>query len=346
MSKPIALAAALALGPLSTVLFAQGADPEKSAVELITPEADEAVQNGLRWLAGRQHDDGSFGSDAYHGNVAVTALSGMAMMAGGSTPDRGPYGSHVTRAVDYLLARTQESGFVTDSDSASHGPMYGHGFATLFLAECYGMSLRPELREKLTKSVNLIVNTQNKDGGWRYYPQRDDADISVTICQVMALRAARNAGLFVPNETIDRCTEYVKKSQNADGGFRYMLHEGRESAFPRSAAGVVALYSAGIYEGPEIGKGLEYLMQFLPSDEIARREPNYFYYGHYYAVQATWQAGGDYWARWYPAIREELLSRRRPDGSWTSLTICPEYATAMSLLVLQLPENLLPIFQR
>ncbi len=79
----------------------------------------------------------------------------------------------------------------------------------------------------------------------------------------MALRAARNAGIYVPRDTIDRCIEYVKRSQNADGGFMYMI-QGGQSAFPRSAAGVVALYSAGIYEGPEIEKGLDYLMQYLP----------------------------------------------------------------------------------
>ncbi len=344
-SGRFALLAAILLGATCSQALAQQSSPDESAVEMITPQTDRAITKGLAWLASRQHDDGSFGSDDYRGNAAVTALAGMAMLAGGSSPNRGTHGSHLSLAVDYLLSRTQESGFISDAESASHGPMYGHGFATLFLAECYGMSLRPELREKLNKAVDLIVNTQNEEGGWRYYPQRLDADISVTICQVMALRAARNAGLFVPNETIDRCIEYVKKSQNADGGFRYMLNEGRESAFPRSAAGVVALYSAGIYEGPEIDKGLEYLMQFLPSGDVNRRE-NYFFYGHYYAVQATWQAGGEYWARWYPAIREELLSRQQPNGAWSSLTICPEYATSMSLLVLQLPENLLPIFQR
>jgi len=336
---------AILLGPFASILAAQESDPEKSAAELITPETEKAAARGLGWLASRQHDDGSFGSGEYRGNVAVTGLSGMALLAGGSTPERGPYGSHVARAVDYLLSRTQQSGFISDADSVSHGPMYGHGFAALFLAECYGMSGRPELREKLNKAIDLIVNTQNDEGGWRYYPQRQEADISVTICQVMALRAARNAGLFVPNETIDRCVEYVKKCQNADGGFRYMLREGRESEFPRSAAGLVALYSAGIYEGPEIDKGLEYLIEFLPSDEVNRRV-SYFYYGHYYAVQAAWQAGGGYWARWYPAIRDELLGRQQPNGSWASLSFCPEYATAMSLLVLQLPENMLPIFQR
>ena len=130
----------------------------------------------------------------------------------------------------------------------------------------------------------------------------------------MALRAARNAGLFVPNETIDRAIDYVKRSQNADGGFMYMI-QGGESAFPRSAAAVAALYSAGIYKGPEIAKGLDYLMQFLPAEGVARRE-GYYFYGHYYAVQAMWQAGGEHWRRWYPAIRDELIARQRDDGSW------------------------------
>ena len=149
--------------------------------------------------------------------------------------------------------------------------MYGHGFATMFLAECYGMSPRPELREKLAKAVKIIVNSQNKEGGWRYQPVRADADISVTVCEVMALRAARNAGLFVPNETIDRSIDYVKRSQNADGGFMYMI-QGGESAFPRSAAAVAALYSAGIYKGPEIAKGLDYLVQFIPAEGVIRRD--------------------------------------------------------------------------
>lgn len=320
------------------------ADAEKSGARLITPAAERAVERGLGWLAARQHEDGGFGSGMYRGNVAVTALAGMALLSNGSTPGRGPHGAQVSRAVDYLLANTQPSGYIIAPAGASYGPMYGHGFATMFLAECYGMSPRAELREKLAHAVKLIVNTQNKDGGWRYKAERADADISVTVCEVMALRAARNAGLYVPNDTVQRSIDYVKKSQNADGGFSYMI-QGGESAFPRSAAAVVALYSAGIYEGPEITKGLAYLVQFLPAEGMVRRETQYYFYGQYYAVQAAWHAGGDFWSRWYPAVRDELVARQRQDGSWVS-SIDVDVDTAMALLVLEMPNNYVPIFQR
>jgi squalene cyclase len=318
-------------------------DPEETAAEMVTPAAERAIERGLALLASQQHEDGSFGSGSYRGNVAICALAGLAFLSGGSTPGRGPYGGQVSRAVDYLLANTQGSGFVNHPASSSHGPMYGHGFATLFLAECYGMSRAPELREKLRKAVQLITNTQNDDGGWRYLPARHDADISVTVCEVMALRAARNAGLHVPREVIDRSIEYVKRSQNADGGFMYQI-QGGESAFARSAGGVVALYSAGVYQGPEIDRGVAYLLKFIPQQGVVRRE-TYYFYGHYYAVQAMWQTGGEAWSRWYPAIRDELVARQEADGSWRS-PISNEYATAMCCIILQLPNDCLPIFQR
>lgn len=318
--------------------------PEESAAKLITPEAEAAIERGLAYLAARQHDDGSFGSGDFRGNAAVTALAGMAFVSSGSTPGRGPYGENVSRCLDYLLACAQKSGLIVEAGSTSRGPMYGHGFATLFLAECHGMTRSDEIREKLTAAVKLIVNTQNDQGGWRYQPVRADADISVTICQIMALRAARNAGIFVPKETVDRCSEYVKRSQNPDGGFVYMLGQGGPSDFPRSAAGVVALYSAGIYEGPEIVKGLEYLMKFLPKKNEAA-VVSYYYYGQYYAVQAMWHAGGESWQKWYPAVRDDLIARQGREGAWQS-PFSSEYATAMACIVLQTPNGVLPIFQR
>src|SRR5207253_6695393 len=162
------------------------------------------------------------------------------------------------------------SGFIAVPGSATHGPMYSHGFGTLFLAEAYGMTHRAEIREKLQKAVRLILDTQNNEGGWRYQPVRRDADLSVTICQINALRAARNAGIFVPKETVDNCIRYVQLSQNPDGGFRYML-QGGASSFPRSAAGVVALQSAGDYDSKEVDSGVAYLRQYMPEIKLGSR---------------------------------------------------------------------------
>jgi len=320
---------------------------DTSGVEFVTPATQEAIERGLAYLARQQNPDGSFGSGTvFSHNIAVTSLSGIAFLSAGNTPGRGKYGLQVDRALRYILDHVGPNGFITARDTSPHGPMYDHGFATLFLAEVYGMSPTAELRDKLALAVKLIINTQNRQGGWRYQPVRGEADISATVCQIMALRAARNSGLFVPKDTVDACVQYVQKCQVSDGGFRYQLDPAvSPSAFPRSAAALVSLYSAGVYEGRTIKRGLEYLENFTPTGEVFRHENNYFY-GHYYAVQAMWHAGGDHWNRWYPAIREELLLRQMPgEGSWPD-SVCHEYGTAMACIILQMPNQYVPIFQR
>jgi hypothetical protein len=139
--------------------------------------------------------------------------------------------------------------------------------------------------------------------------------------------------------------QYVEKCQNTDGGFRYRLFEAAESKFPRSAAALVALYTSGVDEGPVLDRGLDYLMQFVPG-AIGTRHQEYYYYGQYYAVQATWHAGGDLWEIWYPAARDELLNLQLGDGSWSDPWLGNEFATAMSLITLQVPNNYLPILER
>jgi hypothetical protein len=347
LAQAVGLGGAGAIAFLPRRLFARANDesnPELTAAEMLTAPTIRAIDRGLTFLASRQREDGSFGSGGYSYDVGVCGLCGMAFLSSGSTPGRGPYGKHIDQCIDFVLDHADQSGFINVAGTKSHGPMYGHGFATLFLAESYGMTRRSDIRDKLTRAVQLIVETQNPEGGWRYLPRRSEADISVTICQIMALRAARNAGLYVPQETVNRCVDYVKRSQNADGGFMYMLSSGGPSQFPRSAAGVVALYSAGIYEGDEIDRGLEYLMEFLPRGDEFNRDTHYFY-GQYYAVQAMWHAGGKHWEKWYPAIRDALLKRQQDDGSWPD-SICVEYGTAMACIILQMPNNYLPIFQR
>ncbi|MEM6553608.1 MAG: prenyltransferase/squalene oxidase repeat-containing protein [Planctomycetota bacterium] len=311
---------------------------EAVAFEEFTPASRAAIREGLAALARMQNSDGSFSGRSYSRHVGITSIACMAFLANGSTPGRGPYGDQVERGLDFVLKHATESGLLAGPDT-SHGPMYGHGFATLFLGEVYGMTKDQRLREPLLKAVRLIIKSQNPQGGWRYHPLPYDADISVTICQVMALRSARNAGISVPKETIDAAIRYVKNCQNPnDGGFRYMISSG-SSAFPRSAAGVAALFYAGIYDGEEITKGLAYL------DRATRSGNNsgHFWYGHYYCVQAMFQAGGEHWANYFPKIRDQLVRDRNSSGGWNGNDA---YATGMALIILQMPNRLKPIFQR
>ena len=315
----------------------------------ITPELTAAVARGLAYLASEQNPDGSFGSGRYAQNVAVTSLACIAFMADGHLPGRGRYGDHVERGLQFILSSASETGLLA-ADS-TNGPMYGHGFAALFLGEIYGMTRgggetaqSERLHEALVKSIRLIERTQNDEGGWRYNPVPYDADISVTITQIMALRSARNAGIEVDKNVIDRAVEYVRRCQNPDGGFRYQLGGGF-SAWPRTAAGVASLYYAGIYEDEALINGLDYLVREAMPGGDDRRRAHYFY-GQYYAVQAMYLAGGKYWALWWPAIRAELLDRQIPDGSWPDPSVGSAYGTAMALIVLQMPNRFLPIFQK
>jgi hypothetical protein len=374
LSRGVGLSIGLATGGLALQAFSDDAMPDGSQSRgMITRAAQEAIDMGLAYLAREQHADGSFGTNQHRGNVAITSLAGLAMMAGGHQPGRGRYGQVVTRALQFVLdqERPDQPGFLHNRNAILHGPMYGHGFGALFLAEAHGMvnnrALRERLRVTLERAVQLIIRTQNTEpggdprnpmGGWRYHPQPQDADISVTICQIMALRAARNAGIAVPKSVADKCTRYVKACQDlrGDGGFRYM-RGGGPTGFARTAAGVVALYNAGVYKDESVQKGLDYLFTRCrpgavdPRNNFMARQDMlmHYYYGHYYAVQAMWTAGGRYWTAWYPAIRDELIAhndRDRQQGCWNDRRICAHYCTAMACIILQIPNNYLPILQR
>jgi prenyltransferase beta subunit len=311
----------------------------------ITPEQQHAVERGLEFLASQQNADGSFGTGggAFGATAAITSLSGLAFMADGNLPGRGKYAGIVRKCEEFIIHNQQESGLFTTS--ASQGEMYSHGFATLFIAEVYGMTGDDDVGEHLEKAVRLIERCQNPEGGWRYQPAPVDADISVTICQVMALRAARDAGIKVDAAVIEKAIAYVRRCQNADGGFSYQAHGG-DSGFARTAAGTAALYYAGVFQDNAVTRGLDYLTHFMPGANRLNPDDagHFFFYGNYYAVQAMFLAGGKYWTDWYPSIRDLLIDRQNhEEGDWEG-EVDPDYCTAMALIILQMPNRYLPVF--
>ena len=344
----LALACAGAVAVSASHAIAQDGGDRPLSAEL-TPELDAAVAKGLAYLASTQDEDGSWDGGRFGKNVAITALGCLAFMADGNLPGRGAYGERVDRGLDFILENCTESGLI--AAEGAHGPMYGHGFATLFLGEIYGMTLGTSdsarsvrVHESLVRAVRLIERTQNEEGGWRYNPVPYDADVSVTICQVMALRSARDAGIEVDKSVIDRAVQYARRCQNPDGGFRYQV-DGGSSAWPRSAAGGATLYYAGIYEDQTINAGLSYLDR-TASPEATRGSRAHYAYGQYYTAQAFFLAGGEHWARWWPAARAEIIGDQLDNGAWDDRTAGPNYGTSMMLICLQMPKRYLPIYQK
>jgi len=310
--------------------------------DLYTPEVDQAIRVSLGRLLSTQSEEGCFPGSDNGRNIGVCSLVGLALLSRGVRSGLGEAGLGLRRIGQYVLNASQESGFLTVSGATSHGPMYEHGFGTLFLAELHGTDPGLDVRPRLVAAVDLIVRSQNAQGGWRYDPRPTDADLSVTVCQVMALRAARNAGIGVAKETIDRAVDYIRRSQNPDGGFMYQ-RSGGQSRFPLTAAAVVALYNAGIYESSEIDAAIRYLQDNYAACSSLQRE-TFFYYAHYYSVQAFWHRGGDAWKQWYLRLRRALLQLRTEQGWFDSYSL--EYGTAMACLILNMPRTVLPIFQR
>ncbi|MSR46154.1 MAG: prenyltransferase [Planctomycetes bacterium] len=355
------------------------------AVE-VTPRLVAAVDRGLAFLASQQLRDGAWiGSVGFKLNqdytvqeadvphVGVTALAGMAFLAGGHLPDRGPYGDTLTRAIAFLIAHQNDQGFITHRQSR----MYDHAFATLFLAEVFGQTESGEVRTALQRAVDLIKNSQNPRGSWRYQPFALESDMSITVCQLMALRAARNVGIRVPAETINRAVDYVEQSRVVDesaysdfsymqpegyyalgtGAFRYQYQDEdmSRSSFALTAAGITSLYHAAKYDSdtPQMKASLEFLTAQMRRVSSSDWRCHFFYwYGHYYAAQAMFITGDPWWKSYWRTISGELLETgtqfsQGKDGAWPN-PVGPgrNFSTAVACIVLQVPFRYLPILQR
>jgi hypothetical protein len=345
MKSHIALLAGI-MGMAAIVVAVPGAAQQPPAREdnaapltelKIVERVNASIDKGLAYLASKQRPDGGWAN-----NHAINAWSILAFLGRGHVPGRGPYKEVLEKAKRYLLTTQQPTGYV------SFGTMYEHGLATLALVELYGQDPDPELEEKTRKAVDLIVKCQGPGGGWNYQPNPVDGDLSVSVMQIVAMRAASNAEIPVPADKIAKAIQYLKNHEApGGGGFGY----GGPGGGPQtSAAGTISMQLLGKYDHPTLPKTLDYLSGIKVSWDNAG--PQYFYYFHYYAIQAMYQAGGKWWNDWHPRVRELLLSKQNADGSWDSppgtaeAGYGKEYATPVACLVLDIYMHFLPAYQR
>ena len=353
------LAAACAAAVLIGVFTpAQGAPPAAAEATApapgqvgttrLTEKVKTAINKGLAYLAKTQKKDdskskdyGSWGSRSHA--VADTSVSLMAFMLQGHVPGRGMYGRHLNKGITFLLnlGKTQKGYLGTPRN---HAGMYEHGLAILALSEAWGQSKNRKIRTALRKAVDITLRAQNSAGGWRYSPEPRDADLSMTVMQIVALNSAREAGIAVPDRTIERAKKYVLSCQDKDsGGFCYMANGG-EPGLARTAAGVMSLIMCGERRHTATKRGMAFMMHYPPDTKFSARFSR-FHYTHYYAIQCMYQFGDNTFRAWYSRVSATILATQGSDGAWNS-THGKEFGTGVSILVLGVPYRFLPIYQR
>jgi hypothetical protein len=317
----------------------------------VTPEIERMISGGINYLVRTQNRDGSWNNMGGWGSypTAMTALAGTALIMSGSTPNTGPHARSVRKAADFLLRVAQPNGLIATVAEEGRS-MHGHGFAMLYLAQVYGMeedrAVQRRIHDVLVRAVRITERSQSRPGGWLYSPNSDGDEGSVTVTQMQGLRASRDAGIQVSPSTVRNAVRYIERSANPDGGIRYMAGMAGESRPPITAAAVATLYNAGNYDSPLALKCLAFCDRTIAIDSGGYNMWGHWFYSHLYYAQAKYQRGGREWERYYRAISLRLASMQSSDGSWMGDQVGTSYGTAIALIVLQLPYQYVPIFQR
>jgi len=345
------LRACIVLGAL-TAAAAMAADVGGASPERDLPaRAQSAIDAGVAYLVNAQNPDGSWYSDGSTGRypTAMTALAGLALVANGSDCYSGPCAANVRRAVEYILQHSDaQTGLIGGEESGR--PMFGHGFAMLFLAQVYGsegqQALRDRIRDTLEGAIALTARSQSDAGGWYYTPDSDNHEGAVTVTQLQALRACANTGIAVPEATVNRALDYIKRSVNPDGGMAYRVGQPGDSRPGITCAALATLQAIGIYEGELVENALRFARDNVPRAAANPAGNMHFFYSHFYLSQVMYFHGGEGWREYFASVRDWLVGVQREDGSWQGEYIGTTYGTAVALLILQLPYGSLPLLQR
>jgi hypothetical protein len=359
-------------------------NPAAEAVsDVLPPEewkrVDAAVTRAVQWLATQQEADGSFPTMEM-GEPGVTSLCVLAFMAHGQRPGEGEHGQRLERAIEFILSCQKENGLIcvfgpegpTIRRNVQHEigqtAAYNHAIASLTLAEIYGMGhsrQAEQIQKVIDKSLAATLAMQRwpkdrgaiDEGGWRYINpfDADDSDLSITGWSLMFLRSARNAGFDVPDKSIDDAVEYVQHCFSEEyGAHGYVAGPGDHRSRGMAGAGILALAHAGYHDSEQAkrtGKWLlDYTFEVYNSDDGLPRDR--YHYSLFNCCQGMYQLGSPYWEQFFPRVVGSILKHQEADGSWEPESyhldrpFGDSYTTALVLLALSPPNEILPIFQR
>ena len=334
-------------------------------------EVNRALAKALDYLVSQQTAEGNWPGN-YGKGAGITGLGLMAFLGAECVPK--DYSPNIKKAIAFLKTQYHPSSdYPPDSkDAAMFGgfigkadPMYTHSIATLALVEAIvdrnELSLEPIVEEAL----QLIIRSQNTEhkppilkgpvkpdardyGGWRYRPDSLDADISVTGWVILALKAAYNAGFTIPDWTLQKAADFIRKCfQEKDQAFSYQV--GGSVSCSRTGAGMLSLQMCGFPDDPFISPAMRFIQNNAPvwEDESPGSWPFYYWY---YGTRAMLNVGGDDWRIWKDWMCRLLVDNQNASGSWDPAEeekrIEEVYTTALGALMLELCCGQVPIYMR
>lgn len=299
---------------------------------VVAQEVDQMYVKAMRFLARTQTPEGNWADEPYNTGPAITSLAVISILAHGDDPNFGPYSKTVHQGLDFILKSM-------DPNTGYIGPsMYNHGFSTLALAEAYGAVNDDRLGVALEKAVRLIISAQaeNVSHAWRYSPDSKDADTTVSGSEMVALLAARNAGIAVPEQVIQNGLNFYRHCQTQDGGIGYVGPTAPNATRTAIACVVFALAKEKSEDA------FKTAFQFL---KTAPQDSQYPQYTLYYLSQAYFHASPELWQSWNRENIRSLRGTQTPEGNWES-QFGSTFGTAGSLLSLALNYRYLPIYER
>jgi len=330
-------------------------------------EVQQALIRALDWLASKQQKDGSW--SGYE--TAFTGLSLMAFIGAKCVPK--DYSTNIKPAVQYLKSIYKPSSKYPEGskDAAYYGgqlgtdAMYEHAIATLGLIEAL-IDLNDSSLEPIAQdAINLIIRSQNTEhkpetlggpfktdnqyyGGWRYNPNSNSSDLSVSGWQILALKAAVNAGFVVPDYVFPSAAKFVRSLQGkSDGSFRYDAPGDSGDSCARAGMGALSLQLCGFPQDPAVPPALRFMQDYAPRWNVEQPGGGYAFYYWYYGTRAMFLSGGDDWRIWKDWICRFLVDHQNQDGSWDGTSSEKDldvYRVALGALMLEFCCGHVPIY--
>jgi hypothetical protein len=351
----------------------QRCDPKKRVERLRSgggkDMTETAIVRGLNWLKNVQDSDGGWGKndkddkgEKYGGYPAHRdAMTGMALLAflgHCELQDSPEFGETVKRGIDFLTSTPPDkagkydgSGKFIGLKDGGNKDAYAHPIRTYALSEAYTMTKIPKLKEYAARAAKLVIDGQNPNGGWAYgFGQGVGAhvDLSVTGWCIQALKAFALTGITDPqvDEAMDKAIEYVKKSQDSAGRFKYKIESGNGKN-SLTGTGVLSLQIWKNAKSPEAKKGLDYIVENRLFEDWKKVDPYEWYYHAQACFQSTGVGSSKYWREWNKNFQQVVVKAQASDGHWphgahfhgdTDL-----YRTTMAILMLEVYYRYAPM---